>query len=471
MDREIRKSVIAGTWYPGDPETLASDIRNYLRMVPAQTIGGPVSGLISPHAGYVYSGQVAAHGYRLIEGQRYDAVVVIGPSHRTLFHGASVWVSGGYETPLGVVAVDRELAEAILNADPVLTSDRKPHMAEHSVEIQLPFLQVALGSFPFVPIVMGTQDYRTCEAVAGAVFRAAKGRNVLVVGSSDLSHFHTYEKAKRLDQIVVGLVEKRDYRGLSRELEGGSCEACGGGPMVTTMLYAEKAGARGVKVLRYANSGDVTGDLRQVVGYLSAAFFRENPSGKGSSKRKAGIDMGLADDEKQALLQIARSSIEAEIDGKKSPAMKTQGALEEKRGAFVCLKKRNRLRGCIGFIEARTPLAKTVEEMAIAAALRDPRFPPLRKEEMKDVQLEISVLTPLRKVSDVGEIEIGIHGLYIRKGGRAGLLLPQVATEQGWDRDTFLQETCRKAGLGSDAWRDPGTEVYLFSADVFSEDR
>ncbi len=280
MDKEIRKSVIAGTWYPGNPATLTGDIRGYLQKVPEQAVGGPVVGLVSPHAGYAYSGQIAAHGYRLVEGRRYDAVVVIGPSHRVLFRGASVWTSGGYETPLGVVPIDSELAGAILRADPVLNSDRKPHEAEHSVEIQLPFLQVALGMFAFVPVVMGTQDYRTCEAVADAVVSAAKGKNVLVVGSSDLSHFHTYEQAKRLDQAVVDLVRRRDHRGLASELEDGTCEACGGGPVVTAMLCAEKSGARGVKVLQYANSGDVTGDRRQVVGYLSAAFFREAPGEK-----------------------------------------------------------------------------------------------------------------------------------------------------------------------------------------------
>ncbi|NTV43015.1 MAG: AmmeMemoRadiSam system protein B, partial [Syntrophobacteraceae bacterium] len=352
MDKEIRKSVIAGTWYPGDPSILTGDIRSYLDKVPEQAVGGPVVGLISPHAGYAYSGQIAAHGYRLVEGRRYDAVVVIGPSHRVLFRGASVWPSGGYETPLGVVPIDRELAGAILGADPVLNSDRKPHAAEHSVEIQLPFLQVVLGTFAFVPVVMGTQDLRTCEAVAEAIFRAAEGKNVLVVGSSDLSHFHTYEQAKRLDRAVVDLVEKRDYRGLSRELEDGSCEACGGGPVVTAMLYAEKSGARGVKVLQYANSGDVTGDRRQVVGYLSAAFFKDNPGGKAMAETKSGIGVGLADDEKQALLRIARASIQAELTGKKPPAVKGQGTLDEKRGAFVSLKKRGHLRGCIGFIEA-----------------------------------------------------------------------------------------------------------------------
>ena len=282
MDKDIRKSVIAGTWYPGDPVTLRGEVRRYLDSVPVQPLGGAVVGLVSPHAGYLYSGQIAAHGYRLVEGQRFDAVGVIGPSHRVLCRGAALWLSGGYETPLGVVPVDRELAGEILAADPVMNADRRPHAAEHSVEIQLPFLQVALSAFSFVPIVMGTQDLRSCEAVADAVWRASKGRNVLVVGSSDLSHFHSYEQAKRLDGIVVDRVRKRDYRGLARELESGSCEACGGGPVVAAMLFAEKAGARGVQVLHYANSGDVTGERRQVVGYLAAAFYRESAGGRGA---------------------------------------------------------------------------------------------------------------------------------------------------------------------------------------------
>lgn len=187
--------------------------------------------------------------------------------------------------------------------------------------------------------------------------------------------------------------------------------------------------------------------------------------------KNADIDKGLTGAEKRALLRIARESIEAELDGKKQPGAAGNGVLEENRGAFVSLKKRGKLRGCIGFIEARKSLVRTVEEMAVAAAFQDPRFPPLRKEELKDLKVEISVLTPLRRVADVGEIEVGTHGLYIRRGGRAGLLLPQVATEWRWDRDAFLKETCRKAGLAPDAWRDPETEIYVFSADVFGEEQ
>jgi len=187
--------------------------------------------------------------------------------------------------------------------------------------------------------------------------------------------------------------------------------------------------------------------------------------------KKTGMDRGLTGEEKRALLRIARESIEAGLGGKTPPGAARKGTLEEKRGAFVSLKKRGKLRGCIGFIEPRKSLAQTVEEMASAAAFQDPRFPPLRKEELQDLKVEVSVLAPLRRVSDVSEIEIGTHGLYIRRGGRAGLLLPQVATEWRWDRDTFLRETCRKAGLAPDAWRDPETEVYLFSADVFGEEQ
>ncbi|MCU0531576.1 MAG: AmmeMemoRadiSam system protein A [Syntrophales bacterium] len=186
--------------------------------------------------------------------------------------------------------------------------------------------------------------------------------------------------------------------------------------------------------------------------------------------KKAGTDRGLTGEEKEALLRIARGSIEAELDGKKQSESAGKGVLEEKRGAFVSLKKRGKLRGCIGFIEARKSLAKTVEEMAAAAAFQDPRFPPLRREELQDLKLEVSVLSPLRRVFDVSEIEVGAHGLYIRRGGRAGLLLPQVATEWRWDRELFLKETCRKAGLAPDAWRDPDTEIYIFSADVFGEE-
>jgi len=469
MEKNVRKPVIAGTWYPGDPGDLTRDIKEYLKKVPGDGVRGRVVGLISPHAGYVYSGQIAAHGYKVIQGQHFDSVIVIGPSHRSLFRGASVYPNGGYETPLGVVPVDGDLAGRIIGHGGGIAYQPQAHIQEHSIEIQLPFLQVVLGKFSFVPIVMGDQDRRACEELAEAIFKAVKGNKVLIVGSSDLSHFHSYDKAVKLDRRVVDLVQKMDTDGLLENLESGSCEACGGGPMVVTMMVARKLGSAGVKILKYANSGDVTGDRGRVVGYLSAAVYVDNPSsGSRISGNPAAAGAGLSEEEKKALLEYARSTIACRLQGKPLPSLSSDsGAAQEKRGAFVSLKKQGRLRGCIGYIEARKPLAQAVSDMALAAAFNDPRFPPLKREELADLDIEISVLTPLKKINDINDIKVGQHGLYVVRGFQSGLLLPQVATEYRWDRLTFLKETCYKAGLPADAWKDEKTEIYTFSAEVF----
>lgn len=183
---------------------------------------------------------------------------------------------------------------------------------------------------------------------------------------------------------------------------------------------------------------------------------------------KAGISLGLTEEEKKALRQIARAAIEGQLRGNRpSRAEVLSGHLKEKRGAFVSLHKHGKLRGCIGLIQPAKPLYQSVEEMAIAAAFDDPRFEPLTLKEAADVELEISVLTPLQRIKDVEEIQVGIHGLYIKNGVYSGLLLPQVAAEYDWDRITFLEETCRKAGLARNSWKEKDTEIYLFSADIF----
>ncbi len=468
MEKNVRKPVIAGTWYPGNPVDLTRDIDAYLKKVPGDGVRGRIVGLISPHAGYLYSGQIAAHGYKLIQGQHFDSVIVIGPSHRSLFRGASVYRGGGYETPLGVVPVDDDLAGRIIGHGGGIAYHPQAHTQEHSIEIQLPFLQVVLGHFSFVPIVMGDQDRRACEDLAEAIYKAVKGKKVLVVGSSDLSHFHSYDKAVKLDRRVVDLVQKMDTDGLLVNLANGSCEACGGGPIVVTMMVARKLGSAGVKVLKYANSGDVTGDKGRVVGYLSAALYVENHAKTKGSGNPSSVEKGLSDEDKKMLLEYARSTIACRLQGKPLPSMSSaSGAAQEKRGAFVSLKKQGRLRGCIGYIEARKPLAQAVSDMALAAAFKDPRFPPLKREELADLDIEISVLTPLKKIKDINDIKVGRDGLYVVRGFQSGLLLPQVATEYRWDRLTFLKETCYKAGLPADAWKDEKTEIYTFSAEVF----
>ena len=468
MEKGIRKSVIAGSWYPGEPGTLTADIREYLRKAPAEGVGGNVVALISPHAGYVYSGQIAAHGYRLLQGQRFDSVIVVGPSHRVHFRGASVYNTGGYETPLGVVSVDTALADRILGQGGRLSFFPQAHLQEHSVEIQLPFLQVVLGNFKFVPIVMADQDRGACEELAEAIFKSTRGKKVLLVASSDLSHFHGYEQAVKLDRRAVDSIGRMDVDGLARDLESGACEACGGGPMMVALLLAKKMGASGAKVLQYANSGDVTGDRSRVVGYLSAALYQKQAK-TGKTAKPTGFDAGLAEGDKTRLVERARKAIECRLDGKPlavDPSMDSP-VMQERRGAFVSLKKNGKLRGCIGYIEAKKPLCQAIDEMAVAAAFNDPRFPPLKREELQDLDIEISVLTPLRKINHIEEIQVGKHGLYVVRGYYSGLLLPQVATEYRWDRLTFLQETCYKAGLPADAWKDKKTDIYVFSADIF----
>lgn len=270
----VKKSIIAGSWYPGNPSILRRDIEDYFNSVSTVELAGEVVGLVSPHAGYVYSGKIAANAYKLIRKKKYDAVVVVGPSHRVAFHGVSVFSRGGYETPLGIVPVDEDLAEKIKETSSIVADFPAAHLQEHSVEIQLPFLQVALGDFSFLPLVMGDQDANACRELARAIYESAQGRKILIVGSSDLSHFYNYNKAKKMDAIVLEYLEKCDAAGLLEGLKNGEVEACGGGPMAVVMLVAQRMKANKAYLLEYANSGDVTGDKSSVVGYASAVFCK-----------------------------------------------------------------------------------------------------------------------------------------------------------------------------------------------------
>lgn len=272
----IRKSAIAGSWYPGDSPTLRRTIQKFLQAAPADDAGGEdLLGMVAPHAGYMYSGQVAACAYQCAAGSLYDSVIVVGPSHRLPFPGASVLPRGGYETPLGVVDVDEELAEAIMTYSPLVKDLPQAHLQEHSIEIQLPFIQVVKPGLPFVPVIMGDQSRDTCVSLAEAIFRASAGKRVLLIGSSDLSHFHDSARAGKMDNIIISHLAAMDPDGLLECLASGSGEACGGGPMAVTMMASKLFGAARGRVLCYADSGDITGDKKSVVGYVAAVFYRE----------------------------------------------------------------------------------------------------------------------------------------------------------------------------------------------------
>ena len=469
MKEEFRRPAVAGSFYPADPPILSRQVREFLNRAPKVDIPGEIVALISPHAGYLYSGQVAAQAFKLIEGKNFEAVVVVAPSHRVYFQGASIYDRGGFETPLGTIPVDKELCRKIMAESEILRFLPQGHSQEHSLEVQLPFLQEVLGKFSLVPIVIGDQSFITCQKVGQAIGRGVKGKNVLLVASTDLSHFHPYDRAVKIDEVLLEDIRAFDPQKLQQDLEGGKGEACGGGPVIAVMIASRELGANESKVLGYRNSGDVTGDRSGVVGYTAAVLYR-NPGAaeKGETRKKAGISLGLQEEEKKTLRRIALGAIEGKLKGVRNhPAEKPTPNLQEKRGAFVSLHKSGRLRGCIGQIVPTRPLYQTIEDMAVAAAFDDPRFEPLAAKELKELELEISILTPMERLKNADEIDIGRHGLYIKKGFSSGLLLPQVAAEYGWNPTTFLEETCRKAGLPRSAWKEKNTEIYIFSAEIF----
>jgi AmmeMemoRadiSam system protein B/AmmeMemoRadiSam system protein A len=473
---ETRKPAVAGAFYPADAADLRQEIKQFLEQAKEDKVEGDIVGLVAPHAGYVYSGGVAAFAYKQLSGRMYETVVVISPSHREYFAKCAVYSGDAYETPLGVIPVNKDLAKEIASKNNLVVSSMQGHSStpgsggEHALEVQLPFLQMTLGNFKLVPIVMGDQRPEYCEALAGVLADALKGKNVLIVASSDLSHYHPYDDAVNRDNKVVNAFSKFDYLGLSQNCGTGVWEACGGGPIAVMMMVAEKLGANKSLILKYANSGDVPeGVKNQVVGYMAGIVYKTKQGSKADANPSQG-ERSLNASEREQLLHIAKVAIERSVKSERMPEFTVDSdMLRRESGAFVTIKKHGELRGCIGHIIASEPLYEVVRDVAVSAALQDPRFMPVSTEELKDLELEISVLTPLRKISDINEIEVGKHGILMRRGAYQGLLLPQVATEYNWDRTKFLEQTCLKAGLYTSAYKEKGTEIYIFSAEVFGE--
>lgn len=472
---EIRKPAVAGTFYPKAPGELAKMIAGFFAEVEKPKVGGHPFGLIAPHAGYPYSGRLAARAYKALDGHQYDTVIVVSPSHTVFFQGAAVYDGDGYETPLGLVEIDKEMSEAISDIHPAVYASRKGHATgkargEHALEVQLPFLQVVLGNFKLVAIVMGDQEEDTTRALSEVLAAALRGTNSLLVASTDLSHFHGEKEARKLDATVQAAVSKFDPGLLMKTLERGKGEACGGGPMAAVMMAAKRLGATEVGFTDYTTSGATSGDFESVVGYLAAVITGAKPqvvdrSVMGAPAAKAEMQE-VSNLDRPRLHQIARDAIMARLHGKKYTPPLIE-SLDKKRGLFVTLTIDGDLRGCIGLIRAQEPLYVAVAEMAQAAAFEDPRFPQLTEDDAARIKTEISVLSPLERVHDFNEIEVGRHGLMIKLETHSGLLLPQVATENGWDRVQFLEETCLKAGLSRNSYRDRLAEIYKFSGEVF----
>jgi MEMO1 family protein len=267
----IRPAAVAGTWYPGTRTALAAAVDRHLANA-TRDLPGDLVALVAPHAGLMYSGPVAAHAYRLLRGRRFDVAVLVGPSHFVRFDGVAVYPSGGFDTPCGVMPIDADCAAALMRAAPIVREHAPAHVREHSLEMQLPFLQQVAPGIAIVPLVMGWQTADTARELAHGLASTLRGRKALLVASSDLSHYHDAARAARLDAVVIDHVSRLDADGLQGALDAQPEHACGGGPMVAVMRAAQQLGARDAVVLQHGDSGDVSGDKSAVVGYLAAAF-------------------------------------------------------------------------------------------------------------------------------------------------------------------------------------------------------
>ncbi len=466
FSKDIKQPNVAGTFYPDNPKELATMIDNFLASVNPKAQEGPIFSLIVPHAGYGFSGEVAAFGYKLIKDKPYKTVIIIGTSHHYGFSGVSVYTEGYFGTPLGDLEIDNEFTEKLLNKDSEIYFEPKAFEKEHSVEVQLPFLQKVLSGFKIVPIVTGDCSLATCRKLASVIKEAiGERKDVLVVASTDMYHGYDYDEADIVDNVTLSYLKNMDAEGLYYGLRDGKLQLCGGFGTVALLILAKELGHNKLEVLKHTNSANVTGQKVKgiwTVGYSSSVI--DNPGGENNMLNKA---------QRKKLLELARNSIETYLKaGKKLEVTEQDPILLKEMGAFVTLTEDGDLRGCIGSLIGDKPLYVTIRDMAVEAATTDPRFPPLSLPELKNVHIEISVLSPMERVDSAEKIELGKHGVLIRRGFRSGVFLPQVATETGWSKEEFLSNLCaHKAGLAANAWKDKATEIYIFTAEIFSEEK
>ena len=457
--QEVKNFEFAGLFYPEKKKDLSSLIDNLFASIKVPHLKEEILGIISPHAGYIFSAGVAAYSYKILKDKKFDTAIIMGPSHRYYFKGVAIWDEGEFKVPLESLKIDKEISQKLEKLE--FVKDKKEYFfKEHSIEVQLPFLIKSINNIKIVPLIFGENTYQNLEKLAEKLKEIAKIKNIIVIVSTDLSHYHPYLEAKKIDAQTIKYIKEKDTDALWIDYKLGKVRACGIHPLIAFLLYVKKVGGK-IEILKYANSGDTAGDRNRVVGYLSAVAYK---------KEEEKMNYSLTEEEKRILLKIARQTLESYLKEGKIPEFKVESEkLKEKRGVFVTLKKNGELRGCIGRIVADTPLYLAVSQMAIEAATSDPRFRPVSFSELKDIEIEISVLSPFEKVKSLDEIVVGRDGLMIQKGFYSGLLLPQVPTEYGWDKKTYLEHLCLKAGLPPTAYKDKDVIIYKFTALVFSE--
>jgi len=482
---KVRRAAVAGQFYPSDPAHLKLAVQQFLADARPAAAGKPIA-IVVPHAGYLFAGQIIADAFSQAKGQIYDVVVILGTNHgrnqaSAGLTGISVYANGAYETPLGIARVDEGMASDLLAEDTDCKMNPAPQENEHSIEVQVPFVQVLFPSAKILPVMIGMPDPTMCARLGRALAKIARDKRVLLVASSDLSHFPRYEHASTVDRQTLESIARIDPAQFTSKVHAlmsqgtpnlDTC-ACGEGPILAAMTAAKAMGAgRGV-VVSYANSGDaIAEDRSRVVGYGSVAFVAGNgePDVKALSRPTGLPPSGpLQAADKKTLLKLARQSLQRFLATETIPlARDLAPRLQFPQGAFVTLKQHGELRGCIGQLAGEFPLGLTTSWMAVQAGVNDSRFSPVTLKELSGLEIEISVMTPMKPIAKSSEIVVGRDGVVIQKAGRSAVFLPQVATEQGWGLAEMLDNLCLKAGLPRDAWKS-GAQFRVFQADVFSE--
>ncbi|MDD3679798.1 MAG: AmmeMemoRadiSam system protein B [Candidatus Shapirobacteria bacterium] len=465
---QIRLAAAAGQFYPNCPKEIRSQVERLVDQPNVVLAGQPPQIILVPHAGWSYSGAVAGQAFGLIKAANFDTVILLGSAHRVLTNKIVIDGHDFWQTPLGQTPVAGNLTAELVDDD-VIAVDRLVHQDDHVLEVELPFLQTVLTNFRILPILIGQVDDQSLLVLAKKIRPIlANNPKALLVISSDLSHYPDQTTANKADTQILAAIASGDKEKFDQTLAilvdqypAVDTFACGADPIRVGLLIADQIGLREAKILIRSDSGTVSNQVEQVVGYGAVAFWL-----------KRGQDFAEIDqEEKNLLLSWAREALTSylatgQIPLKKAPRV----SLETKKAVFVTLKKDNQLRGCLGGLEAKEPVWQAVANMTVTAAANDPRFLPIDKDELFKIKIEISVLSTLKKINYFDEIKLGHHGVFLKKGEITGTFLPQVAKEGDWNKESFLGEICsQKMGLSSDCYLDPETEIFIYTVCSFSE--
>ena len=473
-----REPIAAGRFYPANKETLTKDISKLFTNC-TKTPGKLMTrAIISPHAGYVFSGKIAAAAYSVIDrNTAYKNIFIIGSSHVMAFEGASIYNKGDFITPMGKIIVNKDISNTLIKENKVFDFPVNAHLQEHSLEVQLPFIQYYFTGKPMiVPIIIGTNDSKTIKKIADVLKPWFKDENLFII-SSDFSHYPSYKDANDTDKLTALAFVSGDpktflntlKKNSEKNIGGLATSMCGWTSGLTLLYLTEDNNQLEYKQIDYCNSGDSSyGNKDEVVGYNAIALFEKNNK---TEIRKTSDELFFTTEEAEMLFKIARNSIQSRLFDNKGiniDETKVPEILKRQMGAFVTLKINGSLRGCIGRFVSSDQLYEVVSASANSSAFEDSRFNPLSKDEFIKTEMEITVLGPLKKINNINEIILGKHGIYIKKDFRSGTMLPQVATENGWTVEQFLGYTSRdKAGLGWDGWKD--AEIFIYEGVVLEE--